>query len=113
MVQSPSNRSLEEMRQKKKEKDLAAAAARLTVVEKKGTLLEKFAPIKVIYEESVEPPEKLETDSCKIWKDSLGEIEVWITEFGLVFDTDTTGGIGELMGYMKEGELIGVGEEVK
>jgi hypothetical protein len=113
MVQSPSNRSLEEMRQKKKEKDVAAAAARLTVVEKKGTLLEKFAPIKVIYEESAEPPEKLETDSCKIWKDSLGEIEVWITEFGLVFDTDTTGGIGELMGYMKEGELIGVGEEVK
>ena len=109
-VQRPGARYLEDMRQKKKEKDIAAAAARKVAVEKKGTLLEKFAPIKVMYKESADPPEKLETDSCKIWKDKLGDIEVWITEFGLVFDTDTTGGAGELMGYMRGGELIGVDE---
>jgi hypothetical protein len=102
-VQRPDARNLEDMRQKVR-KPVA------TVTEKKGTLLEKFAPIKVLYEESPTPPEKMETDSCKIWKDKLGDIEVWITEFGLVFDTDTTGGVGELMGYMKSGELIGVDE---
>lgn len=100
-VQSGTNES-EEMKLKKIEKADPA--------DKRGTLLEKFAPIKVMYRESAEPPEKLETDSCKIWKSKIGNIEVWITEFGLVFDADTTGSVGELLGHMHHGTLIGVDE---
>jgi hypothetical protein len=110
-VQRPSAWSLEEMKKKASAKAKEAAAVRLSqVTEKKGTLLEKFAPIKVIYEESEKAPEKLPTDTCNIWRDTVGEMAVWITESGLVFDEDTTGQPGELIGRRVRGEFIGLDE---
>lgn len=107
-VQRPSAWALEEMKKKATTKAKEAAVARISsVTEKKGTLLEKFAPIKVIYEESEKAPEKLPTDTCKIWRDTIGDMNVWITESGLVFDEDTTGHAGELIGRRVGGEFIG------
>lgn len=106
-VQRPSAWGLEEM----KKKTVAKAKEPLSQVqEKKGTLLETFAPIKVVYEESEKAPEKLPTDTCKIWRDTFGEITVWISENGLVFDEDTTGQPGELIGHCVKGEFIALEE---
>jgi hypothetical protein len=113
-VQRPNAWRLEEMKKKAAAKAKEAAEVRLSQVkEKKGTLLEKFAPIKVVYEESDKAPEKLPTDTCKIWRDTVGEMNVWITENGLVFDEDTTGHPGELIGRCVKGtacEFIGLDE---
>ena len=99
------------MKKKATAKAKEAANVRLSKVsEKKGTLLEKFAPIKVIYEESEKTPEKLPTDTCKIWREVVGDMNVWITENGLVFDEDTTGNPGELIGRRVEGEFVGLDE---
>lgn len=116
-VQRPSAWRLEEMKKKaaaKAKESTALTQVRLSqVTEKKGTLLEKFAPIKVVYEESDKAPEKLPTDTCKIWRDTVGDMNVWITESGLVFDEDTTGQPGELIGRRVKGtasEFIGLDE---
>ena len=110
-VQRPGEWSLEDMKKKATAKAKEAANVRLSKVnEKKGTLLEKFAPIKVIYEESEKTPEKLPTDTCKIWREVVGDMNVWITENGLVFDEDTTGNPGELIGRRVEGEFVGLDE---
>ena len=71
----------------------------------KGTLLEKFAPIKVIYEESKKKPDTIMTDSCSIRKSVVDGMDIWISENGLVFDCDTTGDPGEYIGKMINGEL--------
>jgi len=108
-VQRPSALELEEMSRKKKEENKAVAAASAKArADKKGTLLEKFAPIKVTYEESSKTPEKLATDTCSLWKDVIGGINVWISEAGHVFDCDTTGEAGELLGTMVDDKFVEV-----
>lgn len=101
-VQRPSAWSLEEMKKK------ATIKAKEVAQVRKGTLLEKFAPIKVIYEESEKAPEKIPTDICKIWKDTINEKNVWISEHDLVFDEDTTGQPGEFIGHLVKGVIIGL-----
>ena len=96
---------------KKKEMPAAspAAAASLAAAPKsiKGTLFEKFAPIKVVYEESDKAPEKMATDTSVIKKEILNDSPVWISENGLVFDCDTTGEPGLLIGWMTDGKFKG------
>jgi uncharacterized protein YlaI len=100
-VQRPSAIELKEIQMKKKEQNKAVAAASAkTRLEKKGTLLEKFAPIRVMYEESSKVPEKMPTDTCRLWKDVIGGVDVWVSEAGHVFDCDTTGQASELLGRM-------------
>ena len=84
----------------------AAAPAQTAPPTKRGTLLEKFAPIRKIYEESDKPPEKLETDTCAIKKEVYGDIEVWVSAEGHMFDCDTTGEPGEFLGMIVDGELV-------
>jgi len=72
----------------------------------KGSLLEKFPVIRKMYEESDKPPEKLPTDTSKITKEAFGNIQVWISSEGHVFEIDTTGEPGEFMGMMVDGELV-------
>ena len=72
----------------------------------KGTILSVFPPIRTVYEESEKAPEKVETDTCTIRKEELGDIFIWISEKGHVFDCDTTGEPGEFMGMMVNGELV-------
>ena len=102
-VQRPSTYELEEMKRTKKSAATAAAAPPTGTV--KGTLLKAFAPIKVLYEESDKTPVKLPVDSMKITKVELDAGPVWQTENGLVFDCDTTGEPGELLGRMVDGVL--------
>lgn len=71
-----------------------------------GTVLANFSPIKIIYEENIEDPVKIATDSMKIRKETFGEIDVWITENGLVFDCDTTGEPSELIARYVDGDFI-------
>lgn len=71
-----------------------------------GTVLANFSPIKVIYEESITEPVKLPTDTMKIRKENYGDIEVWITEDGMVFDCDTTGEAAELIARYVDGDFI-------
>ena len=74
-----------------------------------GTVLAAFSPIKVLYEESVEDPVKMQTDTMLIHKEKFGDdqnLEVWITANGLVFDCDTTGEPGELIGKYVNKEFI-------
>jgi hypothetical protein len=71
-----------------------------------GTVLANFSPIKVLYEESIKEPVKMPTDSMKIRKEIFGEIAVWITENGLVFDCDTTGEPSELIARYVDGDLV-------
>jgi hypothetical protein len=109
-VQRPSAKELEEMKgAKKKAKAASASLAGSGVgtgpVQVKGTLLKNFAPIKVLYEESDKTPEKLPVDSMTIKKIELDAGPVWQTENGLVFDCDTTGEPGELLGRMVDGVL--------
>jgi hypothetical protein len=97
LVQRPAHMS-EEMVKKVVPKVAAPGA--------KGTILAVFPQIRTMYEESDKPPEKLETDTCKIHKEVFGDIPVWISESGHVFDCDTTGEPGEFMGMMVDGELV-------
>jgi hypothetical protein len=71
-----------------------------------GTVLASFSPIKVIYEERIEEPVKLATDSMKIRKETYGDISVWITEDGMVFDCDTTGEPAELIARYVDGDFV-------
>ena len=89
-VQRPSALDLEEMKLKKKEKSVQSQS-----------LLEKFPIIKVIYEESEKPIEKMETDTVSIKKGIRDGKPVWISESGLIFDCDNTGSIGEFIGHIE------------
>ena len=71
----------------------------------KGTILAAFPHIRTTYEESEKAPEKLETDTCTIKKEVYGDITVWISAAGHMFDCDTTGEPGEFMGMFIDGEL--------
>jgi hypothetical protein len=70
-----------------------------------GTVLASFSPIKIIYQEDAAEPVKLATDTMKIRKETYGQMEVWITESGLVFDCDTTGEPAELIARYADGEF--------
>ena len=123
-VQSPSETELEGMYKSKKEKNKAVAVSRVAasaaaesakakanakaILDTKGTILEKFAQIKVIYEESEKSPEKLPTDTCGIWKDVIDGMDVWRSGAGHIFDHDTTGEAGEFIGRIVDDKLIRV-----
>jgi hypothetical protein len=96
------------MQKRKKKENKEVAAARVATVKekdsekgkdkdkaKKGTLLESFPLIRVIYQESEKIPEKLATDSCPRWKDVKEGADVWVSESGYIFACDSTGGVGE------------------
>ena len=108
-VQRPNARVLQ-MRKCVASAKRANAKVKITAVKEKekvvGTVLATFSPIKIIYEERVEEPVKMTTDSMKIRKETFGEIDVWITENGLVFDCDTTGEPAELIAHYIDGEFV-------
>jgi hypothetical protein len=83
---------------KEKEKDVPLKAA--------GTLLQTFVPIKVMYEESGKPIEKVQTDSMAMWKEETDTGPVWITETGLVFDCASNGEPGQLIAKYVKGEIV-------
>ena len=107
-VQRPTAKDLEMVIKKKKaekstSKPKSEAEAETPV--KKGTLLEKFAPIKVMYEEAEKQPVKMPTDSCKIKKEIYGGLTFWVSETGLVFDINSIGEPGDFLGFMVDGEF--------
>jgi hypothetical protein len=48
----------------------------------------------------------METDSYRIRKQKVGEIEVWISENGMVFDCEDGGKIGEWIGRYVNEEFV-------
>ena len=111
VVQRPSVKEME-MRKTKKASVVPAATATATTATAttatatatKGTLFEKFAPIKVLYQESDKDPEMMSTDTCTIKKVVVRGVECWVADM-LVFDCDTTGEPGEYIGMMIDGEF--------
>lgn len=99
-VQRPSSLDLEEMKQRKKE---------IAALVKPPGLLEKFPIIKVLYEESEKPLEKMETDTTTVKKGDINGDPVWISESGLVFDCNNIGAIGEFIGRMTDGKFVAIG----
>jgi len=74
----------------------------------KGTLLTSFAPIKVLYEESETAPVRVNTDSMNIKKAIIDHAEVWVTDDGFVYDTNSKGKWGKLIGNMHDGVFVGL-----
>lgn len=109
-VQRPSVKELEmrkTMTLAKKGKARIKAMATATSKEKVvGTVLANFSPIKILYQESIAEPVKMETDTMRIRKERFGDIDVWITASGLVFDCDTTGEASELIGRYVNEEFV-------
>ena len=109
-VQRPNARVLQMRARAKASKLKASSKEKLPLSKEKekvvGTVLANFSPIKVLYEESAAEPVKMSTDSMKIRKETFGEIVVWITENGLVFDCDTTGEPAELIARYVDGDLV-------
>ena len=95
-----------QMRRASAKKAKAPSVQAPTKEKVQGTVLAAFSPIKIIYEESIAEPVKLPTDSMKIRKETYGDIAVWITESGLVFDCDTTGDPSELIARYVDGDFI-------
>jgi hypothetical protein len=85
--------------EKPKEKEAAKPAA---------TLLQTFAPIKVMYEESNKPIAKVQTDTMAMWKEDTEMGPVWVTETGLVFDCASNGEAGQLIAKYVKGEIVGL-----
>ena len=105
-VQRPNARVLQ-MRKCVASVKRANAKVKITTKERVvGTVLATFSPIKVLYDESIEEPVKLATDSMPIRKETHGDMTVWITENGLVFDCDTTGEPSELIARYVDGEFV-------
>lgn len=74
---------------------------------KSGTLLNIFYKVDKKYEEAAADPVMLETDSYRIRKQKIGDIEVWISENGMVFDCeDGSGKIGEWIGRYVNEEFV-------
>jgi len=101
-VQRPNARVLQ-MRRASAKRNTKVAITKVT-----GTVLASFSPIKVIYEESITEPIKLATDTMKIRKETYGDMTVWITENGMVFDCDTTGEPADLIARYVDGEFFEV-----
>jgi len=106
-VQRPSAREVQMRKASAKNAKIKAKSGQPPTKEKvQGTVLAAFSPIKIIYEESISDPVKLPTDTMKIRKETYGDIAVWITENGLVFDCDTTGEPAELIARYVDGDFI-------
>ena len=74
---------------------------------KSGTLLNIFYKVDKKYEEAAADPVTMETDSYRIRKQKIGDIEVWISENGMVFDCeDGSGKIGEWIGRYVNEEFV-------
>jgi hypothetical protein len=70
---------------------------------KPGTLLSIFCPVEKKYDEDIAEPVMVETDTYTIRKKKFGDVEVWIAQNGFVFDCNTGGKAGELIGkYVNE-----------
>jgi hypothetical protein len=76
------------------------------VAKKAGTLLNIFYKVDKKYEEAAPDPVMMETDSYRIRKQKVGEIEVWISENGMVFDCEDGGKIGEWIGRYVNEEFV-------
>jgi len=61
--------------------------------------------IKVLYEESPKPPQRLPTDSYTAELKDISGTKVWIVA-GRVFDSTPSGEIGELIGKYVDGEFL-------
>lgn len=105
-VQRPNARILQ-MRRSMASAKRANAKVKVTK-EKVVGILANFSPIKVLYDESISEPVKLATDSMPIRKETYGDMTVWITENGMVFDCDTTGEPAELIARYVDGEFIDI-----
>ena len=86
-------------------KNKSPTETKLAPVKVAGTVLATFSPIKIIYEEDIADPVKMQTDTMAIRKEKFGDIDVWITANGLVFDCDTAGEPSELIGRYADGEF--------
>lgn len=88
----------------------AAAAKSAPAVAKKagksGTLLNIFYKVDKKYEEAAPDPVMMETDAYCIRKQKVGDIEVWISENGMVFDCEDGGKIGEWIGRYVNEEFV-------
>lgn len=74
---------------------------------KAGTLLNIFYKVDKKYEEAAPDPVMMETDAYRIRKQKIGEIEVWISENGMVFNCEEgTGKIGEWIGRYVNDEFV-------
>jgi hypothetical protein len=73
---------------------------------KSGTLLNIFYKVDKKYEEAAPDPVMMETDAYRIRKQKVGEIEVWISENGMVFDCEDGGKIGEWIGRYVNDEFV-------
>jgi hypothetical protein len=85
---------------------VAAKAAVPAVAKKSGTLLNIFYKVEKKYEEAAADPVMMETDSYRIRKQKVGDIEVWISENGMVFDCEDGGKIGEWIGRYVNEEFV-------
>jgi hypothetical protein len=83
-----------------------AAKAVPAVAKKAGTLLNIFYKVDKKYQEAAADPVMMETDSYRIRKQKVGDIEVWISENGMVFDCEDGGKIGEWIGRYVNDEFV-------
>jgi len=84
----------------------AGAAAVPGAAKKAGTLLNIFYKVDKKYQEAPADPVMMETDSYRIRKQKVGDIEVWISENGMVFDCEDGGKIGEWIGRYVNDEFV-------
>ena len=127
MVQRPNEKEMQRIGMAKKVKDSKAAVNRLRKSASapiltddsasasssssassigctiKGTLLTTFAPITTMYVESAKPVTMMPTDSYTMRKEVWDDTEVWITQNGLVFDTDVRGEADVCIGRYADG----------
>ena len=83
-----------------------AKGAAPAVAKKPGTLLNIFYKVEKKYEEAAPDPVMMETDAYRIRKQKVGDIEVWISENGMVFDCEDGGKIGEWIGRYVDDEFV-------
>ena len=76
---------------------------------KAQTLMKTFTPIKTIYVEKADQPKQYPTDTQGIWKEELGGEACWVSESKHVF-LDEDGEIGEFIGKLVDGKLVGKDE---
>jgi hypothetical protein len=84
----------------------AATKAAPALAKKAGTLLNIFYKVDKKYQEAAADPVMMETDSYRIRKQKVGDIEVWISENGMVFDCEDGGKIGEWIGRYVNEEFV-------
>ena len=96
-VQRPSEKEIEEMKERKKAgraAGLVSSGTAATPQKPQGTLLKHIPIVDTFYEESAKEPEKMPTDSMKIVKKG----DVWVAENGMIFSCGSTGEPAKLIG---------------